>query len=1042
MTDIKALVERQFTDAARLSKKYVHPRLVGMFEMAGMKVLFTRGQGQYLWDGDGHRFLDLLAGGGVHFVGRNHPQIQAAVAEVAGMQLPNITNVNPSLLGGVLAERLIKLAGEHYGKVFFTNSGTECTDLGIRFARYVTRRRRFLHLEGGFHGRTYAAISNCGFPEMREGMAPLLQTCTPVRPNDISQVRRELRYGDVAGFLLEPVQGMTGEVLEESYLREVEALCRQHGTLLIADEVQTGLGRTGSWFRTQAVGVHPSILSVSKTLSGGLVPVGAILIGEDVYDTVFKQFKSGPFYWSTFAENNLAMAAGLATLDVLEEMNAPVEAARKAALLEEGIAQLARRYDCIERMTGKGLLQCVYFKESDHPKLRAEQKLLALGDKGAFGAAVHVDMYRDYRVILQIPGPGLNAIKMVPPVCITEEDIAYFLQSLDETLGRYYQAQGPALKLGQAVLGHVVDNAKERLSALGRGGQGEGSRKPGNGSLELADKKKRAPLVLLGPDAADLVAPSHTPPGESLRATPKHGTNGRLPRLPLNLEAYDSDRFFEFSDYRGPLVERCEFLVVGGGPAGTMAAKRLAEGGRNVILLEAGRRLTPDDFGFDGLVTAAKHFWDGGIRPTRGNTFVASLRVRALGGGSVFNSAICMRASETAVDRWREENGIGFSYQDLVPHYEHVESFLQVAPSDESIMGRRNLLFRDGARKLGYRVEPLPRLTPHCRGAGECFTGCRFVGAKHSMDVRGIPEMMQAGGRVYTSIHVDRLIIRDGRCLGIEGHTVEPRTGKRGDTVRILADCTILAAGVFASPVIAQRGGLTRNVIGGNLRLHPAAHAVGIYDEPVRPWEGASQGYHCLEFMRYGIKIEDVWASPGIFARLYPSVAEEFAEYFKDFDKLGVIGTWVSGDDSVGRVQALPGGLADYRYDLGEADVRRFQTAMVHVVEIFLASGAREVLARFGAKNPSLRSLEDVRALRDAHIDIDDITVTSNHVFGSLSMGGNPETSAVDSWGKVWDAEHLYVCDTSVFPSSPQANPMLPAMAFADRQAVELLKRY
>lgn len=459
MIDMRSEIEAQLDQASAQSKKYVHPKLLKMFELAGMNATFVRAEGQYLWDSKGNRFLDFLTGGGVYLIGRNHPTVRQAIKDAVDLDLPNWSIVNPALLSGLLAGKLIEKAGDHYGKVIFSNTGTECTEVAVRFARYVTRRRRFLYLEGAFHGRTYAAVSMCGSNALREGQEPLMPTCTPLKPNDIRQLKRELSMGDVAAFIYEPVQGMTCEVLDKAYLREAEILCEQYGTLLVADEVQTGLCRTGPWFRSTADGIRPHMMTCSKILSGGAIPVGAVLVSEDIYQKVFAKFQSGPFYFSTFAEGNLAMAAALATIDVLEEMDAPARVAELSARIEEGVAELAKRYDCIDGLKGEGLMRCIYFKDSNSPKLRVEQNLLAAGDKAAFGAAVHVDLYREHRILLQVPGPGANAIKFLPPATATLEDVDYFLAALDDVLSRYYAVEGPALNLGRTAIKATVEQA-------------------------------------------------------------------------------------------------------------------------------------------------------------------------------------------------------------------------------------------------------------------------------------------------------------------------------------------------------------------------------------------------------------------------------------------------------------------------------------------------------------------------------------------------------------------------------------------------------
>ena len=462
--DMKKLIETQINSSDHLSKKHVHPRLGKMLQLGGMNTVFTKAQGQYLFDQNGDKFLDLLAGGGVHFIGRNHPTVMKALRDVTELEMPNLCVVNSSVLGGVLAEKLTTLVGGGIGKVQYANSGTEATDISLRFARFITRRRRFVYLEGAFHGRSFAAISICGFSQMKEGMDPLMPTVTPVRVNDLEQLKRELSKGDVAAFIYEAVQGMTCNVLDASYLREAEKLCRQYGTLLIADEVQTGLARLGDhWFAAQAYGVTPDMINISKTLSGGQVPISACMIKDSVYEDVFKKFVHGPIYFSTFAENNLAMAAGIATLDVLESMNAPRRARELSDKFRSGLYTLAEKYDCIDRIAGKGLMIGIYFRESQKRRLRIQQELMGVFDGGAFAASVNVEMYRDKKMIVQLPGPGLSAIKLLPPVTLADSDVDWFLNSFEDLLSGYYKTSGPLVALGKAVVASTTKDVKNAL---------------------------------------------------------------------------------------------------------------------------------------------------------------------------------------------------------------------------------------------------------------------------------------------------------------------------------------------------------------------------------------------------------------------------------------------------------------------------------------------------------------------------------------------------------------------------------------------------
>ncbi|MCH2108077.1 MAG: aspartate aminotransferase family protein [Polyangiaceae bacterium] len=462
---IQGIIEEHLNSSDHLSKKHIHPRLSKMFDMAGLNVAFTRGEGSYLYDKDNRQYLDLLSGGGIHFIGRRHPEVVAAIDAVNSQNLPNLCVVNASVLGGILAGKLLDMAGPGFTKVQYSNSGAEANEVAIRFSRFCTRKRRFLHLQGAFHGRTYGAISLCGFSQLNQGMDPKMPTCTMITPNDISELRYELEKGDVAGVFYEYTQGMTLTVLEKEYLREMRRLCSEYGAMMIADEVQTGFARMGEhWFAFQKAGVLPDMVTLSKAMSGGEVPVAATLIGEKIYNTVFNDFKSGPIYFSTFAENNLAMAAALGTMKALEDLDARHLASQVSQKIRSGLADLAKEYDVIDRVAGEGLMIGIYFRPSEAKTLlKIQQKLLANADPGVFGASVNVEMMAKHQVITQIPGPELNAIKILPPVNITDAQIQTFLDAFAATMSSMYKSGGPALPLGKAAVKDAFRQAKSKL---------------------------------------------------------------------------------------------------------------------------------------------------------------------------------------------------------------------------------------------------------------------------------------------------------------------------------------------------------------------------------------------------------------------------------------------------------------------------------------------------------------------------------------------------------------------------------------------------
>jgi choline dehydrogenase-like flavoprotein len=231
-------------------------------------------------------------------------------------------------------------------------------------------------------------------------------------------------------------------------------------------------------------------------------------------------------------------------------------------------------------------------------------------------------------------------------------------------------------------------------------------------------------------------------------------------------------------------------------------------------------------------------------------------------------------------------------------------------------------------------------------------------------------------------------------------------------------------------------------MIGESLRFHPSGYLVGVFDEKIHPWSGATQGYHSTQFLQQGIKLESLWATAPVFAQRFPLGVRQFKRYLKKYDRAAVWDCWVSGDDSSGRVRALPGTMKiDIQYDLGRGDLRRLQEANALLAELFAAAGAREVLSGIKGLPEVLDAQEAPKLIREARLVPSDLPCGSNHVMGGMPMGADPKRAATDGWGKVHGTENLYVSDTSVYPTSVGVNPMLTAMALAHRLGKELPSR-
>src|SRR5512144_27205 len=349
--DLEQLIAGRRAEKYSLFNRYLNAQLVRVLKTIGFDVDYVRGQGPYLFDASGTRYLDLLSGFGVFAVGRNHPTVANALRQVLDARLAGLVQMDASLPAGLLAERLVARL-PYLDKIFFCNSGAEAVEGAIKFARAATRRAKIVYCDHAFHGLTMGALSLNGDEMFREGFGPLLGDCARVPFNDVLALERALKGGDVAAFVFEPIQGKGVNLPEDAYLAEAQRLCRKHGALFIADEIQTGLGRTGRFLACEHWGVEPDMVLLAKALSGGFAPVGAIVMRRAIFNKMFDRMDRAVVHGSTFAKNDMAMAAGLATLALLDDEKLIAHAADVG---EKLIANLRRRlsdYEFVKEVRG------------------------------------------------------------------------------------------------------------------------------------------------------------------------------------------------------------------------------------------------------------------------------------------------------------------------------------------------------------------------------------------------------------------------------------------------------------------------------------------------------------------------------------------------------------------------------------------------------------------------------------------------------------------------------------------------------------------
>ena len=459
---LRELLDRRAGDQFALHEQYLNPQMVRVLRTIGFDRSYVRAEGAYLWDDRGDRYLDLLAGFGVFAVGRNHPAVVRALEEVLEGRLPSLVQMDVSLLAGLLAERLLATLPERLEKMFFCNSGAEATEAAIKFARAATGRPGILYCEHGFHGLTMGALSLNGDANFRDGFEPLLPGCRRIPFDDLEALERALASRDIAAFVVEPIQGHGVHVPSDAYLPEAARLCREHGTLFVADEVQTGLGRTGKLWAIEHWGVEPDLLTSAKALSGGFVPVGAVACRRDVFDAVFDNMTRAVVHGSTFGKGTLAMAAGWATLDVIESENLVENAAKVGEALLRDLGALVERHDFLTEVRGRGLMQALVFDRPKSLKLRAGWKLLEAANEGLYAQMITIPLFARHRILSQTAAHGMNVVKFLPPLVIGEDDRRWIVEAVDAAVADTHRFPGAIWDLGRTLAGHAIQARRTR----------------------------------------------------------------------------------------------------------------------------------------------------------------------------------------------------------------------------------------------------------------------------------------------------------------------------------------------------------------------------------------------------------------------------------------------------------------------------------------------------------------------------------------------------------------------------------------------------
>ncbi len=435
-------------DAMALNDRFLNPQLGRIVRTLGFDRVWVRGEGAHLIDADGTRYLDLLSGYGTFAIGRNHPDVVAALHGLLDAHSANLPQLGVSVLPGLLAEALVARSPGRIAAMVPANTGTEAVEGAIKLARAATGRPRILYASHAFHGLTLGSLSLNGDEQFRAGFGPLLPGCDSVPYGDLEALRVELAREDVAAFIIEPVQGKGVNLPPEGYLAGAQAACREHGTLFVCDEVQTGLGRTGRFFALEHWGLDPDIVCVAKALSGGFAPIGGVLVSAAVRDRVFDGMERGVRHGSTFGGNDFAAGAALATLSVIDRQGLVERSARLGELLLELTRPLVDRYEIVRDVRGLGLMWAIELDAPASRRRRAVWNVVERAQSGLAAQLLVVPLFARHQIFCQVAGHRMNVVKALPAMVVEETEIRRFAAALEDVVARADRMAGAVGRLG------------------------------------------------------------------------------------------------------------------------------------------------------------------------------------------------------------------------------------------------------------------------------------------------------------------------------------------------------------------------------------------------------------------------------------------------------------------------------------------------------------------------------------------------------------------------------------------------------------------
>ena len=404
---------------------------------------YTKAEGVTLYDDEGNTLLDFTAGYGALNLGHNPPEVLEAVRNASTLPAVLLTGYNP-LMGALASNLSILLPGE-LGVSTFGSGGAEAIEIALRTARMSTRRKRFLSCNNGYHGLSFGALS-VSRAKHCEALGALMEKCDAIPFGDLDALEYKLKSEDVAAFVVEPVQGEGGAVAPpKGYLKAAEEACHKHGTLLILDEIQTGLGRTGKLFAMEHEGVVPDIVTLSKSLGSGVMPISASVTTEEIWRKAYGSRDRCELAISTFGGNPRACAAALKTIEIMLRDRLWERAADLGEYARKRLDRISSEHKHVKGIHGQGLLLGVELDPPKVPGANMEENL---------GGMIMSRLANNHGILTAYYDLAPTVLRFEPPLIVTKEQMDKALDAFDAVLGK--GMMGLTLGFMKSVIGRTV----------------------------------------------------------------------------------------------------------------------------------------------------------------------------------------------------------------------------------------------------------------------------------------------------------------------------------------------------------------------------------------------------------------------------------------------------------------------------------------------------------------------------------------------------------------------------------------------------------